>query len=149
MYVCMFMCVLSSGSIFVIETRSARDTEKKERSLRKSCSSPKQYKPWLALLSYVSWYPNKHAYLCNASLQLCTWFNVAVWIFFFPLAVFFWIFTHDVAAGQMQRTVKNQQSELPFPKCQAYNLQNGEVTKKQWPKKKKDRNKKKCVKERW
>lgn len=24
----------------------------------------------------------------------------------------------------MHRTVKNQQSKLPFPKCQAYNLQN-------------------------
>jgi len=30
----------------------------------------------------------------------------------------------------MHRTVKNQQSGLPFLKCQAYNLQNNSVTKK-------------------
>lgn len=30
----------------------------------------------------------------------------------------------------MHRTVKNQQGELPFPKCQAYNLQNDGVAKK-------------------
>lgn len=42
----------------------------------------------------------------------------------------------------MHRAVKNQQGELPFPKCQAYNLQNDGVAKKI-----KRKNMKKCVKE--
>lgn len=36
----------------------------------------------------------------------------------------------------MHRTVKNQQGELPFPKCQAYNLQNDRVAKRKKERKK-------------
>ena len=72
-------------------------------------------------------------------------------IFFVPLAVcifiFALIFTHGVAAGQMHRTVKNQRGELPFPKCQAYNLQNESVTKKE--RKEKRKRKENNVKEGW
>lgn len=52
-------------------------------------------------------------FLCNA---LLTWVVLPFQIFFSPpLAALVSIFTHGVAAGQMHRTVNNQQGEPSFP----------------------------------
>lgn len=46
----------------------------------------------------------------------------------------------ELQAGQKHRTVKNQQGELAFPKCQVYNLQNGSITKNKDKKMRKETN---------
>lgn len=150
------MCVFSPGPIFECHWNliSQRHSEKKEKSPRKSCLSlqlAQTIQPFIGfvvLCVLISKQACVFVFILDALLKLCAVFNVAVWDFFFsPLAVLVWISMHGVAAGQMHRTVKNQQGELPFPKCQAYNSQNDGVAKKKKDGKKREKREKSFAKE--
>lgn len=86
-------------------------------------------------------------YFRRVAQALCCVQCCCLRFFFSPLAVLVWISMHGVAAGQMHRTVKNQQGELPFPKCQAYNSQNDGVAKKKKDGKKREKREKSFAKE--
>lgn len=120
-YVHSSVCLVLVSSLNVTEIWSATST-KTSRNLLEKLFISKINPNYTAI--YWHWFPNIHCAFCYVSYFIhccCLRFSPLGCSFFLSSFLFF-IFTHGVAVGQMHRTVKIQQRELPFPKYQVYNL---------------------------